>query len=219
MPHHHRYRIIQAPNAQVCAARALTAIEPIAVQIRRLFARLPGESRLRSATDVEVRQICSGLGGVEPGASLPHLRRRSERVALSQLEPEHVGPRFGPRGWVVRQRPSGKCTWERRHLEGRAGPPLTHRHGSTTTARAAFWRGAYAPAEIRRLTAHRTRRSRRADAGRGRGRGSRTRSGSSAPGRVQDRASSGQLSRVRVSFGSRGSSAPSGYRPGRPPRP
>ena len=31
--------------------------------------------------------------------------------------------------------------------------------------------------------------------------GSRTRSGFSAPGRVQDRASSGQLSRARVPFG------------------
>jgi hypothetical protein len=47
----------------------------------------------------------SNLGGhaliwtkPNPGVSLPHLRKRSEWVALSRPGPEHVGSQFGPRG-------------------------------------------------------------------------------------------------------------------------
>jgi hypothetical protein len=44
------------------------------------------------------RRTCPDLGEAKPGVSLPHLRKRSEWVALSRPGPEHVGPRFGPRG-------------------------------------------------------------------------------------------------------------------------
>lgn len=43
------------------------------------------------------RRTCPDLGEVKPGVSLPHLRERSEWVALSRPGPEYVGPRFGPR--------------------------------------------------------------------------------------------------------------------------
>jgi beta-glucosidase len=42
------------------------------------------------------RWTCPDLGEAKPGVSLPHLRERSEWVALSRPGPEHVGPRFGP---------------------------------------------------------------------------------------------------------------------------
>jgi hypothetical protein len=44
------------------------------------------------------RRTCPDLGEAKPGVSLPYLCKRSEWVALSRPGPEHVGPRFGPRG-------------------------------------------------------------------------------------------------------------------------
>ena len=60
--------------------------------------------------DGEYEPFCIGIRARAPGRNLhggdagigqdrlPHLRKRSEWVALSRPGPEYVGPRFGPRG-------------------------------------------------------------------------------------------------------------------------
>src|SRR5215471_19060535 len=42
--------------------------------------------------------ISPDLGKAEPGVPHPHMRKRSERVALSRPGLEHIGPRSGPHG-------------------------------------------------------------------------------------------------------------------------
>jgi hypothetical protein len=104
-----------SPRATTIAVRVLMRAEPAdpanpeakpAIWARPMEPKCPSIRSLRSSTadlpglfvSKQSRRTCPDLGEAKPGVSVPHLRKRSEWVALSRPGSEHVGPRFGPRG-------------------------------------------------------------------------------------------------------------------------